>query len=144
MARASALLLCCILQAVSAFSVPSVSPRVAFKLGASSFAAVGAPLLAHATSIEEIAAASNARAEAEAAAKVAAKAAGDPLGDVAAGAFNLVLSGGILALLAAVAFFIFQAVKDGKQAEASIFTKDPSGRGGPRGEGFQSTFTDKD
>ena len=141
MARASALLLCCILQAVSAFSVPSVSPRVAFKLGASSFAAVGAPLLAHAASIEEIAAASNARAEAEAAAKAAAKAAGDPLGDLAAGAFNLVLSGGILALLAAVAFFLFQTVKDGQQAEASIFTKDPSGRGA---EGFQSTFTDKD
>ena len=131
------------LQVVGAFRVPApASPgRAAFKLGASSFAALGAPLLAHAATIEEIAAKSNARAEAEAAAKAAAKAAGDPLGDMAAGAFNLVLSGGILALLAAVAFFLFQTFQDGKKAEASIFTKHPAGN---TPDGYKSTFTDKD
>jgi hypothetical protein len=131
------------LQAVGAFRLPApASPgRAAFKLGASSIAALGAPLLAHADSIEEIAARANARAEAEAAAKAAAQAAGDPLGGLAAGALNLVLSGGILALLAAVAFFLFQTIKDGQKADASIFTKDPAGN---TPDGYKSTFTDKD
>ena len=115
--------------------------RTALSFGASSMAAVSAPLIAHAKTIEEIAAESNARAAREAVAAAEAAAAGDPVGDIAAGALNLVLSGAIFALLAAVAFFLFQTAQDGKKAEASVFTKDPLGK---TADGYKSTMGDMD
>ena len=138
---ARSLCLIAMIAVTDAFRVPMPMGnmgRSALSFGASSMAAVSAPLIAHAKTVEEIAAESNARAAREAAAAAAA-AAGDPVGDIAAGALNLVLSGAIFALLAGVAFFLFQTAQDGKKADASVFTKDPLGK---TADGYKSTMGD--
>ena len=136
------LALACVLHGASALRVNPTGRRSVIIGASSSLAGLALPRIApaHADSIEDIAARSNAAAEKAAAIK-AEKDKGSFVGDAAGFVGNAVLTLGIVGLLGGTAAYLFSVQKDGEQAEVSKFTKDP---GGNTPTGYQSTFVGKD
>ena len=143
-----AVVLALLLAAVEGLRLPTTTNtnrRAVLANAGSSLAtlALATPLIANADANDDamarIAARSNKEAE-EAAARKKAKAEGNFIGDLAASAFNVVLTGGIVALLGGSFVFFNQAKEAADREEGVRFTKDP---GGNTPFGYESTYTQK-
>lgn len=116
----------------------SVNRRNAVMAGVASFTLP--PLAAHADTIDDIAARSNAAAERAAIAKAEA-AKPDFFASAASSVGNFVLTGAVLGLVGASGVFLFQAKTEADKTDASVFTKDP---GGNTPEGYKSNIDMED
>lgn len=140
MMRLRLLFLVIALAGARALTLGAAMGRRAAILGAtSSLVALPRQQAAHADSIEEIAARSNAIAEQQAAA-AAKKAEGSFLEDAGASAFNLALTGATVLLLGGAATFFASISADSAKIESTKFTKDP---GGNTLTGYESTYDKK-
>ena len=125
------------LQGTAALKIGAPVGRRAALLSGTSIATLGLPKAAHADSIEDIAARSNAAAEAAVKAKAAKAAQGTGFQDFVNGAFNVLITGATLAVVGFAGSFLLKAKSEADSNEGSRFTQDP---GGNTDGGYQNIY----